>query len=274
MKIKTIFKFVLSSLLLLTFSSSAWSQIQDSIYQLLAEIPIASHSFTTDQLQQLYIATPENEIIKYSPDGKVLFRYNNNTLGEIGFIDASNPLNVLVYYPDFKTVINLDRTLNESGQINLFDLGVIDVNGIGRSSDNNLWLYDNTAFKLKKINRQGQTQIESDDLSLLLRKFLQPNCIKEVETLVYVNDPEHGIFIFDFYGQYMKLLAIKGLSDFQIVNEQLIYQQEGELHVFHLRTLLDRTVKLPKAIEEGDQLRIEKDKLYWGDTESIKVFQF
>ena len=258
----------------LFFLSFYYLPAQDSTYHLLAEIPIAATYLTTDNLQQIYVTTPENEIIKYSPEGKILFRYNNFTLGDIAHIDASNPLNLLVYYSDYKTLINLDRTLNKSGEYNLLNLDVIDVNAIGRSSDNNIWLYDNTTFKLKKINRKGQVQLESDDLSLLLQKSLQPNFILEAENHVYINDPQQGILIFDLYGQYIKSLDIKGLNDFQIINNQLIYTQNEQLQVFHLKTLLENSIKLPKIIEIGDQLKIQQNKLFWKEATAVKVYQF
>jgi len=79
-------------------------------YTLLRTLEISSPVFTTDQLRNVYTVTKTNEVIKYTPSGQIQFRYNNNTLGNLAFIDATDPFNLLLFYPDFRRVILLDRT--------------------------------------------------------------------------------------------------------------------------------------------------------------------
>ena len=63
-------------------------------YSLLHTLEISSPIFTTDQLRNVYTVTNTNEVVKYTPNGKIQFRYNNNTLGNLTFIDATDPFNL------------------------------------------------------------------------------------------------------------------------------------------------------------------------------------
>lgn len=266
-----IFSFFLSC----TFSLQAQQDSTDTTaYTLLGTIPQVAIYSTTDKLQQLYISTSDNTIIKYAPTGKTLFSYNNNTLGDVRFIDATDPFNILVYYPDFKTLITLDRTLNKTGEFNLFNFDIVDVQIVAMSNNNTIWLYDNATFKLKKINANGELIVESDDLSLLLQQSLAPTFMIERNNLVYINDPVLGVYVFDIFGQYIKRLEIIGLQEFQLLKDQLLYLKGNKLHSFHLTALLDGTIALPQQLEETDRIHIQKDKLFWVGIEDIKIYRF
>lgn len=230
--------------------------------------------FSIDQLQQIYTVSPSNELIKYSATGIPQFNYNNNTLGALTRVDVTNPFSILLFYSDFRTLITLDRNLTETNVFDLYSLDVNEIRAIAQSSDNNIWLYDDVRFKLKKINKQGKTLIESNDLSLLLEKALFPNFIMESDNRVYVNDPAVGILVFDVFGQYLKTLERKGLASFQIYNQQLLYLQDQQLHAFHLQSLLNSTVQLPKKITKETQVFLQKGQLYWLEDGQLTLYQY
>lgn len=235
-------------------------------------IPISTSLFTTDRLTNVYTVTESNEIIKYNPQGQEQFRFNNNTLGELAYIDATDPFNLLLFYPDYRTVFLLDRTLNKNGEFNLFDLDVIDVPAVGISNDNNLWIYDDVKFNIKKINRNGDVLIESNNLNLVLGKSIAPNFIIERNNTLFVNAPETGILLFDLFGNYIKTIDIKNLRQFQVLGDQLIYQQDGQLLVFNLKSLIGRSLDLGLDHSENPLIRIEKDRLYVRTGLSLNVY--
>lgn len=261
-------------LLCLFFLPCQLSAQQDTSYQLLREMETNAIFFNSDKLLQSYLVSPKNELIKYDAQGKEAFRYNNNYLGKLKLIDATNPFNLLLYYPDYQTVITLDRTLNETGEINLFDLGIINVQAIASSNDNNVWIYDDALFKLKKMDQNGRVLVESNDLSLLLNSAPRPAQIKARENWIYINDPEMGILIFDNFAQYHKLLPFKQVDYFQIIGEQFIYSQEGILYNFNLKSLLSNNILLPQQAKQAKQLSFQKDHLFILKEGQLKVYQF
>mgnify|MGYP001799848450 CR=1 FL=1 len=171
--------------------------------------------FTTDKLRQFYIVSPTNELIKYSREGKELFRYINNWLGELAIVDATNPFNLFLYNPEYMTVITLDRTLNETSTFNFFDLDLTDVRAVGMSNDNNIWLYDDLRFTLKKIDRQGNVLLESGNLNLTLGHRIAPNAIVERTNQEFNNDPENRILDIDNFANNIQTLPLKKMEYIQ-----------------------------------------------------------
>lgn len=235
---------------------------------------IRAQNFTTDNLQNIYVITPENEVVKFTPDGQEVFRYPNKTLGQVAFLDATNPFNLLLFLPEYQNVLMLDRTLNLIAQFNLFRFGLFQVNAVGMASDGHLWAYDETTFRLEKITSDGTVMVESGDLSLALGQTIQPNFLIEREQQVFLNDPNIGVLMFDVFGQYLKTIDIKGLSEFQIMDDQLIYCREGKLRSFHLSALLDRGLSTPVQLPQSCKVRLGKQKLFVLEADTLKVYPF
>ena len=265
--------------LFLFFFSSCSAKIaspstDSSSYELITSLPLEAQFITSDKLAQLYVVTTKNDLIKYNSKGEELFRYSNNTLGELKHVDVTNPFNILLYYPEFLTVLTLNRTLNQTGEFSLFDLNVVDVQAVAMSNDNNIWLYDDVLFQIEKIDRQGEILVNSENLSNQFSKVLQPNFILERDNWLYLNDPDLGVLIFDTYGQYLKVVDVKGLLSFQVLDNQLIYRKENTLESFHLRSLNTMSIELPKGISEEHQISIQREKLFIKKEKVIEIYKY
>jgi hypothetical protein len=225
-------------------------------------IPLEGTLLTADKLQQCYVVTTDNSLLKYNKDGQLLFQYNNNRLGTLNWVDVTDPFNILLFYPDYFTVILLDRTLSITGEYQLYDLNITDVHVVAMDNDNNLWLYDDNTGKLIKISRAGELLEESVNTKLLLEKNIQPNAMLSANNMVYLNDPDVGILVFDNFGTYLKLIPLTDLDAFQIIDRQLLYQKEGQLYAYHLESMLTSAIELPFKLEQNDQLIIQKGVLF------------
>lgn len=231
------------------------------------------HYFTTDELGNVYAIDDDFEIIKYTAAGKETYRYSNTRLDRPTFIDATDPFNIMVFYPDYQTIILLDRTMTETANLNLSDFDFFNVNAVALSGDNKLWVYDELNFRLKKINRNGEAIQTSDDFSLFLKEDFKPNYITEREQTVFVNDPEIGILVFDAFGQYMKTIDFKGLDEFQIFRNLLIFRDaEGLQQTFHLKSLLTQSQKLPEHLPKG-KIRYQTGLLYAQGEKGITIIK-
>ena len=135
---------------MIAYHKVGFAQPSNVAYSLQESIPGQFAYFTTDKLKRIYAVTDDNELIQYDSNGKELFRYNNNTLGELTYIDTSNPFNLLLFYSEFQTVITLDRTLSPTGNLNLLTTEVGDAAAVALSNDNQLWVYDAASLQLKK----------------------------------------------------------------------------------------------------------------------------
>jgi len=250
---------------------------QDSVpYQLLTKLECKAKLFTTDKLRNVYVVSTANELQKYSEAGVLLFEYNNNRFGNIGLVDATNPFSILVFYPDYMQVFILNRTLNVTGQMSLFDLDIQEVKALGMSNDNNIWIYEDMNFRLKKLSRDGRVVQESEDLRVLLQEVWQPNFLLERENYVYLNDPDAGIAVFDLFGDYDRTIPVQDLATFQLLEGQLIYQEDSELVALNPATLLKKKMALPEVFREREDVhvRVQKDRLYVLDGGILYLYSF
>ncbi|MGV3460410.1 MAG: hypothetical protein ACO1N9_08155 [Flavobacterium sp.] len=95
----------------------------------------------------------DNEYRKQTANS--LQKYKNLQLGAITRVDLQNPLQVVLFYKRFNTVVLLDNQANETRRINFNDLGKpnetmnpIVADAVGLASQNRLWLYDINTLQL------------------------------------------------------------------------------------------------------------------------------
>ncbi len=268
-------------LLLLATTRLAFAQdktVTPATYQLLTQIPVVSKFFTTDQLQQIYAVTLHNTIIKFVPSASAQsyleqYRFSNNTLGELGYVDATDPFNILLYYPDYQIVVTLDRTLNEIARLSLIDANVIQANTLGLSNDGNVWVYDEAAFLLKKLSRSGEVLVESQNLSLLLPRTPKPIQLIARENFVYLNDPALGILVFNNFGQYVKLIPILDIATLQILDNQLIYKNKDNLIFYNLQSFQSNNLLLPAEVSAEHQVQVQQGRLFVRKKEGINIYK-
>ncbi len=228
----------------------------------LKSIPLDCSFFTTDKLGNIYTVIRKNAINKYDKNGTLLYQFSIKKYGNIDYIDANNPLKLLIFFKEFNTVITLDNTLSETGLYFLPEKDIIRTGAIGLSFDNNIWLYDELAFKIIKVDDQLETLLTSNNLSAVINPDLQATFMLERNKWVYLNDPNLGIFVFDVFGSYKKKIPISGLKNFQVANDQLIYiDSSGSIFSHHLKTFDKKRIDIPLT-HKPIQVRVEKGMLY------------
>ncbi len=195
-----------------------------------------------DALQQIYVVSEDNRLIKYDSTGRQLFMFSNALLGNIQKVDVTNPMNIMVFYYDYQTIVLLDRTLARPKEVVLWDLDLVDVEAVALSSDNQIWLYDKNNFRLLKMNTEGKILLESANLSLLTANSLQARHLQEYATKIWLNDPKLGVFVFDLFGKFLQRIDIRDIDDFQLVGSQLIFKEKGRLKAFDWQSKLEKII--------------------------------
>jgi hypothetical protein len=233
--LKAIFKTVCFLSVLLCAISSLSAQDSSQLH-LLKTIDISVRFLEIDRMQQVYAVTDDHTLQKYSADGELLKTFNENSLGAISSLDVTNPFQILVYYVEYQTAVVLDRSLSESYRFLLSDLDLMQIDAVGLSSDNMLWLYNPNDFKLLKIGNQSEIELESPDLRGILKESFQPKKLREAEFKIFLNDPETGIMIFDNFGNYFQTLVITEIDYFQVIDRYLVWMDKAQkLHRMHLK---------------------------------------
>jgi hypothetical protein len=237
---------------------------------LLKTIPGSVSFITTDNIGCLYTVSG-NKLAKYDVDGNLLKTYSNKAHGNISFVDASNPLKILLYYRDFRIILFLDNMLSESGDPILLDqLGVIQPTLVCNSYENGFWIYDQQDCQLIRFDKNLQVSNQSGNIVQITDKKIKPNFLMEINNIVYLNDPVNGILIFDKYGTYAKILPFKNINSFQIFEDNIIYSTESQLIQYNLKTFEQKSMNLPKKNVIG--ARYEKNKFYIQDTVTVNIY--
>lgn len=220
---------------ILSIFSLFWILLSCSIQQAAVQDTYAGPSqqiqgnvkdMTMDELGYIYLLTKDNQFHRCNDTFKLLFTFSNKRLGNIHSVDVSNPLKLIVYYNQYGVVTALDNTLTESFVLDLHEFGYEDVQAIGLSSDNQIWLYDPLDFKLKKIDRQGNLLFESNNMVHERLESMQPIHLQEAFNKVYLFE-EDKLFLFDDYGKFLSELAMPEMRHYQIDNNGDVIWSDG-----------------------------------------------
>jgi len=244
---KSYIKIVFTLFLVVYSVFSSGQAVIDNKYAMIGTYPVKANSVSVDNFGNFYV-TSDNQIVKFDRDGNYQVKFEEVKQGSIGSIDVTNPFKLIVYYPDFMKAIVLDKFLTFLVSYNFFDLGYTNVTAVGSSADGYLWFYDATDFRLKKIDVTGNVQLQSQPINQLIDRVINPNFIIEKNGQVYVNDTATGILVFDNFGAYYKTIPILGLQKFHILQEQIVYFQDGKLRSYNPVTFDAKMISLPDTI--------------------------
>jgi len=254
--------------------STVWSPApaqSDTSWTPQKTISFHAVNFTTDNLGNIYFITGDNRLVKYDIRSDTTIAYNDFRYGTLGSVDATNPLQVILFYPDFGTILIMDRFLSLQNSIDLRSMHIFKADAVADSYDNNLWVYDEQRARLEKIDLNGNPLLESPDLRQVTGLVLQPDIILDMNNLVYLNDPAKGIFVFDHYGTYRNELHFTQVKSLQLFNGQLVMLRDDRVTVYNLGTLEEKELSLPDPA--GILMtRMERNELYVLRKDRLEIF--
>jgi len=188
-----------------------------------------------DNLQNIFVLTTDDKIIRYNSDLELKYEYSNGAIGDIVSIDATNPQKILCFVADFNRILVLDNTLAEIEKLDLSTTSYLDITAVARSNDNRIWLFDPVNQVLVKVDNLGNPQFTSNRLSDYNLGEVNPTIIRERGNRVAVVDEELGILIFDNFGQFLKLVPETYVEHIQIFGDYVFFSQDGAFYQYHLK---------------------------------------
>jgi hypothetical protein len=229
--------------------------------------------FTTDNLGNIYVIK-EDELIKYLANGKYFARYSNLKLGNITTVDATNPLKLILYYRDFQQIVFLDDQLSvNSDVVSLETLGFEQTDLVCASNNNSFWIYNKQNNELNRFNENSKKITSTGNLKQILQHEMAPNFMMEHNGYLYLNSPETGVFVFDVFGAFSKIISIKNLKQFQ-VSENILYYQKDSSFCSYNYVLFEEACKTLPYASKTNGVKYGNNKLYAGYKDSIVVQNF
>ncbi|MFM9052074.1 MAG: hypothetical protein ACKOKF_07130 [Bacteroidota bacterium] len=263
----------MKSRLIISFLLIILSGFQSGEPELLNGLPFPTATYmTTDPLGNCYVVA-DNQLLKFSPSGKPLQNYAEVRNGELRQVDASNPMKVVLFYPDMARIVVLGTQFAPQSTIELRNLGIFQPTLVCNSINGGFWIYDLQDFQLKKIDLNLQLVFQSGNLLQLTGRKVVPNFITEYNQQVFLNDPEAGILMFDQFGGYYKTLPGQQMINFQGWKDKLICNDGKKLTTFDLKRFEGTEVALP-GHGKIKAARLSDTQLYLLTNDSLNIYSF
>jgi hypothetical protein len=230
--------------------------------------------FQVDNLGNIFVLTPDNQLKKYNAAGDSLGVFNDvRRYGKIAYIDVTNPLKILLFYEEFGTIVMLDRFLNNINSLDLRQLGFYQVTCIGLAYDNNIWVYDALAGKLNKISSDGTQINQTNDIRQYMDSVPNPVLLTDQGGLVYLFDPQKGAFVFDHYGGYSKFIPLKNWRHFEVINKTMLGWNGREFLKYEDKMFAEEKKPIPAYYLPALKILVMPDFLYVLKSDGIHVYK-
>ena len=245
----------------------------DSVFSYTGFIPGSFIQIEVDILDNLYLLTKGYQLKKINANGDSIAVFNDvKRFGNPSYIDVSNPFKVLVYYKNFSTAVILDRLLAQRNTLNFRKQDIFIVKAITTSYDNNIWLFDEQDFKLKKMNDEGRVLQESSDMRVLVDTVPSPAQIIDSDYFVYLYDPLKGFYVFDYYGALKNNLPFKNWTSVSASKKTLYGFHEKKLYIYNTGNLQLKKYPLSDSFVQADGIRAMNGKLYLLMKEGVVIY--
>ncbi|HET8829836.1 MAG TPA: hypothetical protein VFM79_10870, partial [Pelobium sp.] len=248
---------------------NAEAEAQD--FQFIAKIDTVAKIATVDNLGNLFVVTPANELLKFNPKGDFLWNYTNNSYGEIAQLDVTDPLRVILYYPAYQQVVVLNNNLSEISNYTFNQNPDIQITLIASANNNGFWAYDQINRELRKLTNYFVDDLKSGNIYQRNGFDMQANFMLTDDQQIYINDTTAGIRIFDRFGNFIKTAVVYPEASFDVDGNNIYFMQDNHLMCYNYQTfdlkeiLLPDTTALKKASLRFNRLIIlrEKDLTLW-----------
>jgi hypothetical protein len=224
---------------------------------------------TTD-IQGVVYLTNDNLLESYTPDGKLLRNYSEQTAGNITTVDAGIASKILVFYRENGTITLLNNELAPIGSpLNLFDKSQMTVSLAAMGSSSKIVLYDDTYQDLLitdlSLNLISRTHVSfPGEFHTVDMQVVPEHRIALLDTL-------HGICLFDFFGTFEREIPIPGIQRMQLMKDRIVYLRNGQLWLYDLPSSIAPMNLQPISLDLPEILdfHIAKNVLYYIDNQHI-----
>jgi hypothetical protein len=212
---------------MLSFSSISWAQNKFEKDSVCFNNRIVDYSI--DATGSIFLSFEGGSITKYSSTLDSLFTFSPSKVGDTKLLESGNGLIIFAFYDYFQEYILTDRFLSRPTRTKLSNSSIDYVDLATQSLDNNLWLIENSSFRLIKFNvALNRIEIETSLSTIIDSPENNFTFIKEYQNQVFLIDENSGIYIFDNLGNFSRFIAAK-TNKCTFENDTIIFLEKNEL---------------------------------------------
>lgn len=176
-------------------------------------------------------------------------KYKNVALGEIYRVDLQNPLQIVLFYRKFNTVVLLDNQLNETAVFNFSTLPERELiaEAAGLASQNRLWVYDVTTQQI------GLYDTGKGTFRTLTPPFNDSIVYYQSDyNYFYWIDTTGKCFAVNLFGSVSFLGNAPAFDEVQLLdNGQLLYSKDNYLYLYNLEQQTTRRIEIAEKTFAG-----------------------
>ncbi|WP_293300368.1 hypothetical protein [Pedobacter sp. UBA4863] len=214
----------------------------------VAKIDTAAKAVYVDNLDNIYLLSAREELLKYDAKGKLKWRYSNSRFGKLHSVDVSDPLRVVLFYADFQQVVVLNNNLNEITSYSFAKNGNLLVSAVASGNNSSLWIFDRASNALIKLSSSFTEDVRSANLFQIFDEVVDANKMAASDQYVFLQRKHEGVLQFDRFGGYVRELPIDSLSDFNITSNVIAYLNGSDLIKYHPTTFERSKQQLPVSL--------------------------
>jgi hypothetical protein len=193
--------------------------------------PGESELITADLLGQVYIVKTGN-LTKYSETGDSLFTWSDPASGSINWVDASDPLRILVFHRDFNLVRFLNNRLAPlSDPIKLDNLNITNPLALASSRQGGFWILDGTTLRLRYFDYLLNLQVESSPQSFAGTQPLSGLRLIESADRLWLHIPGQEIRQYDLFANLIRRIPVTAAA-VSLYGQQLLFVYPDKLTLF------------------------------------------
>jgi len=264
----------ISSVFLFLFIAPIHAQEKHFTFLKTVKTKGAIKKVSIDPYLNFYTADANGNVSKYDADGNYLSTFSPQKKSNVTLLEAWRNVNIFVFYRNFQQFLFLNRFLTSSPITDLNEELVGFARIAAPSSDNNLWLVDETDFSLKKYNLTYHKLDIRNPLELILNpQNYDLTFLREYQNLLFINDKNSGILVFDNMGNLKERIPVQGLDYFSFIQNNLYYIKDNQLTIIDLYTKEAKEIKLP-GDKQYTSVLLGDQKAFLFDQESIDIYSF
>ena len=215
-------KFFTYFLLFLNFFCFSQEVIHSTV---IDSVHFEANQFIGTDAYKNYYFIKKNTLVKVGNNKNT--SYQNLTLGKLTFVDIQNPLQIVLFYKDFNTIVLLDNQLNETTQVNGNNFGLIWEN-VGLSRQNSLWFFDSISMKFGLFNLiENKFQLISNPLNEKIKLTRS-----SYNNFYWLNE-ENELFSINYFGKINSYEKIPDAENYEIISQNdYLYMKNQKIFYF------------------------------------------
>ncbi|AZQ61253.1 hypothetical protein EI427_03160 [Flammeovirga pectinis] len=191
-------------------------------------------------------------------------------------IDAWAMLNTILFSPDWQAIRILGQQLTVQSEY-IFSPELVEYASVAtNATDGGIWLYDQSAFRMKKYYPSTESLSINVELERLINgNDWNPIWMKEFQNNLYVLDELNGVYTFDLLGNILSMpYNVKGATLIGLTAKEMYWLEKGkEIHFKELYGVKTRVLELPLTKVEAILFNDSQNRIYCFKNKKMYAYQ-